>query len=64
MVRIKVSVMVQYFGQPCCQNLIKSEHNVLKGFLQVIFKLDLVNLLMEMLVLLDIKVTKAHIDEM
>ena len=65
MVRIKVSVMVQYFGQPCCQNPIKSEHNVLKGFLQVIFKLDLVNLLMEMLVLvlLDINVTKNHIVE-
>ena len=33
--------------------------------LQVNFKLDLVNLLMEMLVLvlLDINVTKAHIDE-
>ena len=46
------------------QNPIKSEHNVLKGFLQVIFKLDLVNLLMEMLVLLDINVTKAYIDEM
>ena len=51
--------MVQYFGQGCCQNPIKSELNVLKGFLQVNFKLDLVNLLMEILVL----VTKAHIDE-
>ena len=53
----KVTAMVQYFGQGCCcQNPIKSELNVFKGFLQVIFKLDLVNLLMEMLVLLDINV--------
>ena len=32
-------------------------------FLQVIFKLDLVNLLMVMLVMLDINVMKAHKDE-